>query len=351
MKTIITFITCLSIPMIVFSQQLKFEKKLQNSFNSNVNTVLHINNSYGNITFHNWEKKEISVDITITLFTENEAEAQKYIENADVVLMQDSDKIQYTTTIKYENLDKSFKKSKSKFQVDYVINHPVYLQINIENSYGNINIDEISGNSNINLNYGKFTAKNLAFYDAKPVSNININYSKAEIEKCTWSKIEADYSTLIIKKNTASEIKSAYSHVWINNSYGIYATSFYDDYKIKNCKKITLDANYTSTIIDTIEIDAKFNLNYGSFNIKRVSPEFESITINSNYTNVKTLIPDNACYTIDANLNYGKIDYSPKANVDKRMKNSQTSVTGAIGCSQPQSKVSIKGNYCDISLY
>ena len=338
--------------LVKYIDLFKFVNKYKNKIPiGNINTNLLINNSYGNITFNNWEKKEISIDVIITLYTDNEAESQKYLENADVILTQDSGNISYTTAIKYDNLDNSFKKSNSKFQVNYVINHPVYLKVNISNSYGDISFNEISGKSNINLNYGKLKAKNFAFDDSKPVSEVNLNYAKAEIEKCTWSKMNVEYSTLIINKNTAIELNSSYSHVWINNSYGIFAKSIYDDYKMKNCKKSDLNASYTATNIDTIEINANLNLNYGSFNTKTIYPAFENLTINSNYTKVKAIISDNACYQIDATLNYGQIEFSPKANIERRVKNSQTTVKGNIGCTQPQSTVTIKGNYCDINLF
>ncbi len=351
MKTIITIITLLSISIATYSQQQKFEKKLHNDFSSDINTVLSIKNVYGNITYHNWEKKDISVDITITLYTDNEANSQKYMENANVILKEDSGNISFKTTIKFENLDKSFKKGKSRFQVDYVINHPVYLKVNTVNSYGDISFNELNGNANITLNYGKLNAKNFAFNDSKPLSVLNLNYAKAEIEKCTWSQLYVAYSTLNIDNNTASEINSSYSHVWINKSYGIYATSIYDDYKIIKCKKMSLNSNYSTTIIDTLDIEADLNLNYGSLNIKNLNQNFENITINSNYNNVKANIPENACYILDASVNYGDIKYSPKANVEKRIKNSQVTVKGNIGCDQPHSKVKVKGNYCTINLF
>jgi len=351
MKNLFILFTVINITFFSYSQQVKYEKKLHNDFGSTVNTILQINNHNGNIIFNNWEKKEISVDVIITLWTKYDDNAQKYLDAADVILQQDSEKIAYKTVINYENLDKFFKKLEGKFQIDYIIYHPVYLNVDLKNSYGNITFNELSGKANINLNYGHLTAVNLAFNDSKPVSKIKLNYAKAKIGKCTWSEWKIDYSTLSIKTNTASVIKSHYSHVLINNSYGIFAASMYDDYKINNCKKLTLDAKYSDINIDTLQTDANINLNYGDFGIQRVESDFKNIQIVSNYTDVKAIIPDDACYQLDATVSYCEIKYSPKSNVNRHVSNSETKINGTIGCKQVRAKVYIESNYGDVKLF
>lgn len=335
-----------------FAQDTKYEKSLHNSFNSDASTIFEINNIYGNIKANNWEKNEISVDIIITVWTRSEEKAQQYMNAFDVKILNDSNKISFSSIIDDEKLDKSFKSGKSKYNIDYVINHPVYLKMNINNKYGNITFNELYGKVNINLKYGILNASNLSFDDSQPASKINIDYGKARIDKISWCEFNLKYSTLEIEKSTASLINSKYSNVFITEIFSLIATSQYDVYKITNCSRMNLGSKYSNISSDKIVYDLQLNLNYGSCNIKQISNEFENVSINSNYTDVVASIADGSCYQISAIVDYGKLKYSPKANIDRHISAIGTSINGFIGCNgNAKSKVSVDSKYGDVKLF
>ena len=341
-----------SINSIAQDKQLKFEKTLNHSFPSNLNTLLEINNLYGNITLNNWEKNEISVNVIISVWTDSEEKAQEYIQAFDVKIINDTTKISFTSIIDNNKLDKSFKKGKSSYQINYVINHPVYLKVNLNNTYGDISINEISGKTNIKLIHGKFNATNLAFDDTKPVSKIQIEYGKATIGKCTWGEFVLNYSTIDMQKSTAVIVKSKYSNVNINEAYVLISTSQYDNYKILQCNRMTISSNYTQIESNLISKELILNLSYGGCDIKQIAADFDNVNITSKYTNITAPIADGSCYKINVNVDYGSIKFSPKANVDKHKSAIGTSVNGFIGCKgNASAKVSVDSKYGDIKLY
>jgi hypothetical protein len=334
------------------NEQAKFEKSLHNSFSTNVNTMLEINNQYGNITFNNWEKNEVSVDIIISVWTNTEEKAQEYLQALDVKISNDSSKINFTSLIDNEKLDKSFQKGKSSFQINYIVNHPVYQKVNINNKYGDISINELCGKTNINLYHGKLNVTNFAFDDSKPVSKIQVDYGKATIGKCSWGDFELNYSTLEIKKSTAIIVKSKYSNVNIDEIMVLIANGKYDNYNIKQCNRMTMSGNYNQINSDLINKELSLDITYGSCTIKQVAADFENIDITSKYTNISAPIADGSCYQINVKAEYGSVKISPKANIDKHINSTGTSISGFIGCKGNASiKVNIDSKYGDIKLY
>jgi hypothetical protein len=334
------------------NEQAKFEKSLHNSFSTNVNTLLEINNQYGNITLHNWEKNEISVDIVISVWTNTEEKAQEYLQALDVKIFSDSSKISFTSNIDNDKLDNSFQKGKSSFQINYIINHPVYQKVNLINKNGDISINELSGKTNIDLKHGKLNVTNLAFDDTKPVSKIQVDYGKATIGKCTWGEFDLNYSTLEINKSTAVIVKSKYSNVNIDEIMVLIANTKYDNYNIKQCNRMTISGDYTQINSDLISKELNLNVTYGSCTIKQIAADFENLDIKSKYTDVTAPIADGSCYQIDLTVDYGSAKVSPKANIDKHISSIGTTISGFIGCKGNTSvKVTVDSKYGDVKLY
>ena len=348
----INFLLISLISFQIFGQEAKYEKSLHNAFTSNPGTVLDIKNIYGNLTFKNWEKNEISVDITISVWTKSEDKAQMYMDAFDVKVINDSNGLSFISIIDDSKLDKSFKNGKSKYNIDYVINHPVYLKMNIQNKYGNVALEETTGKLNINMKYGVLTANNLSFDDTKPVSSINIDYGKATIEKVSWCEFNLNYSTLDIKKSTASLVTSKYSNIYITDIFSLIAKSQYDVFKITKCNRMNIESKYSNLNSEKVINDLQLDLTYGSCNIKQVSSEFENINITGKYTDITVPIADGSCYQISAIVDYGSLKYSPKANIDRHISSIGTSINGFIGCSgNANAKVSVDCKYGDVRLF
>lgn len=334
------------------NDQVKYEKTMHSSYPTEVNSLLEIHNQYGNITLENWNKNEVSIDITISIWTKDEEKAQEYLNAFDVNTTSDSLKISLSSIINQEILDKTFNKSKGKFQIDYVIHHPVYLKLNLDNVYGDISMQETTGKTYIYLSYGKLKATNFAFDDTKPLSKINIKYGKATIDKCSYCECDLSYSTLEIQKNTAVLINSNYSKVNINETYSLISTSLYDDYKIAQCNKLNITGSYSTISSDIIKNSLTLNINYGGCEIKQIDSDFSEINIESKYADINAPITDGSCYEINMKVNYGTAKCSPKANIDKHISSNSTNISGFIGCKgNASSKVIVNSTYGDIKLY
>ena len=326
---------------------------MHNSYPTELNTIFEVHNQYGNLTLDNWNKNEVSIDITISIWTSNEEKAQEYLDAFDVKVTGDSSKISFSSVIDQDKLDKSlFNKFKGKFRIDYIVHHPVYLKLNLDNSYGDITMQETTGKSYIYLSYGKLKAANLAFDDTKPLSKINVNYGKATIDKCSYCECDLSYSTLEIQKNTALLLTSNYSKIRINETYSLVAKAMYDDYKITQCNKMNINGSYSTISSDTLKNELVLVLNYGNCNIKQISAGFSKVDADCKYADFTGHIEDGYCYQVDLIVFHGEIRCSPKANIDEHYGSSYASIEGYIGCKgNTSSKVTAKSTYCNFNIF
>ena len=86
---------------------------------------------------------------------------------------------------------------------------PISGKVNLNNDYGNINLDKLKGKAEINCDYGKITTKELM-----AEGNVfNFDYTKGSyFEYIKSGKINADYSDFTISKTKNIDINADYTN-------------------------------------------------------------------------------------------------------------------------------------------
>jgi hypothetical protein len=140
---------------------------------------LSIENSFGNVVVTTWDKNEIQVDIEIGVHAATEEKAQHMLDQIKVTDNQGGQVISFKTDI--GNMgngkgNKNYDGNERRFYVDYKIFMPSRNPLNIENSFGKINIPDFSGTTSLTSKFGELTTGKLA--GAKLV---HVEFGKADI--------------------------------------------------------------------------------------------------------------------------------------------------------------------------
>jgi len=123
-------------------------------------------------------------------------------------MSQSGDEIIAKTTFE-DKLGKS-RTGNHKLEINYTVNMPKDIKLNLSNKYGPVFITELTGHAVINVNYGKLVAGKLLRGNEKPLSEVNLGYSNAEIEEVSWLKSNIKYSTLQIEKSCCFQFRYKY---------------------------------------------------------------------------------------------------------------------------------------------
>jgi len=352
MKNLKLFLTIIFIGLTVkypfagLSDKDGIKKSYHQDYSCSKSSKLVIENKYGEVNILNWDKDAVSIDVTIIVETTKPEKAQKVFSKISIDFSKEDDVLKAITTI-----DGEF--SKIYFSINYKVNMPVWLQIDIINKFGNVIIDEAHGLVNLNVEYGNLDANKLLNDESKPMSNIILSYSKGELEQCGWIKLTLKYSELNINKAKAVILISRYSQFEATTANSLVCVSKYDTYELGTVSNFVFIGEFTNGEVDKVIKTIDLDLKYGSMEIKEVLPDFDSIKIKDKFGNAEIGISETASYKLNANLKYCEFEL-PETVIKKLSvikEGGKKSVSGFVGKNKAtDSTVDIESEYGNIEL-
>jgi hypothetical protein len=218
------------------------ERNISKTYPASGNT-LNIDNQFGKVKVVTWDKNEIKVDIHIEASSTNKEMADKTFERMDVTDKQEGKNIYFKTT---HNKNKDNEKlgcnnCSNTMSVDYTVQIPSNNALNIENSFGGIEIPDYTGPVSLVSKYGHLTAGKLSKpeqltvefgkADVKSIGNVDLTFKystinignlsgncKLKLEFCSYSVINLDNSL------TGLTVNDSYSSVHLDPAPNLSAT-------------------------------------------------------------------------------------------------------------------------------
>ena len=332
----------------------EISKKLHKEYSVDQNSVLFIQNKFGHVDINNWDKNQVTIDVTITVDHHNEEKAKELLDYINVAFNQSGNKIEAITEIddKFSKWNTfSFGDDNKEFSIDYKVNMPKNIQLELENKYGNVFINEIEGYSKISVKYGNLKINKVLRENVKPLSEIYLAYSNGEIDECKWLSLTLKYSKLEIEECKALIAVTKYSKLYVDQGSSIVCESKYDEYRIGKLTNFVTTAAYTDFDFDEISKKLEFDNRYGNLKIDYMPKDFESVDITNEYGSIKIGIDLNASYNLKGNAKYANIDYPDESRVSRIKESTSLSVEGLVGKdSNTKSKVKIETRYGSVDL-
>ena len=346
MKSKFKIITAIIVITIFSSGITAIAEELTNEFHqawlaSSANK-LEISNKFGEIKVNYQGGDSITIDVKVTVEAPNEKKANELLELIEVKFGKSGSTVKAVTEI-----DNDFK-SKQQFSIDYTVNIPSDKELAITNKYGNTILDELNASGDFHISYGNFSANQLNAPENGHME-IYLAYGKANLESCSKANVEVNYSTIDFGGVNVLQILSKYSVLNIEEVDVITADSKYDTFNFEEVESLSATSKYSHFKIEELKTNLKIEAGYGGVKIDEVGADFESISIENSYGQIKLGL-DERNYTIDASCKYCGIKY-PADNFsgDRIKENNSSKINGKVG-SGGKGKVYISSNYGEINL-
>lgn len=336
-----------------FAGSEEFSKSLHKEYNADANTLLLIQNKFGDVDINNWDKNQVTIDVTITVDHHNEEKAKELIDYINVKFNQTGNTIEAITEIddKFSRNSFSFGDNGKEFSIDYKIYAPKDIKLDLSNRYGSVFINEIAGHTKIAVKYGNLKINKLTRDNKKPLNEIYLGYSNGKIDECAWVNLTLKYSKLEVEKSKAIIAVTKYSKLFVDNASSIVCESKYDEYRIGKIVNFVTESAYTDFDFDEISKKLEFDNRYGSLKVGYVPKDFEKIEIENEYGNVDIRIDVNASYNIDGTAKYAGIDYPEQSRVNRIKESTSLSIEGLIGTDKnTKSSVKVRTRYGNVDL-
>ncbi len=336
------------------AQNNELTKEYHEEYGVTENTKLILDNKFGNVDIKDWDQEKINIDILVTVEHSNKTTAEKLLEYINVEFDQSGDEITVKTVFDDRFNRESWSRGKNgkRFSIDYTVNLPKDLNLNLSNKYGDTFINELTGEALINVKYGNLKANKIIRGKVDPLSKVILKYGKGFIEEADWLKLEVKYCHKFeLNKATALVVMSGYSKVYIDKASSIVVDSKYDNFTIGEINNFVAESGYTDYTFD--QVNKKFSLisKYANCGVKTIPSTFEEIEIDSKYGNVKLGIDPGASYQLKGEAGYGKITFPSTGKVSRISSSHSMTVDGVVGTdSSPKATVRILTKYGSVYL-
>lgn len=342
-KSVALLLALLMIAMVAGAEDLK--KTFTENYNVNADAQVYVSNEYGNVIIETWDKSQVSVDITITVDGKSKEDAAKIFEKVDVSITGSASSVKATA-----KLNGKLNCKKCNFSIDCKIMMPATNMLELKNSFGNINVGNLLGSTDIKLSYGNMTLGKLESKENK----VDLKYGDADIAYMKSADLDMAYGSLEIGEAGYLDLYARFAGIEMGKVSELLLDAQYESTEIGSVDILRGKTSFHSLEIDELFDRLDITGSYGEIEVTRVSKGFTLIDVYNEFGAIKLGISSSASYSLDASSSFGGIDYpESKAEVTSvKDEDFKSSVQAFIGDDKSsQAKVIVKSKNAEIDIY
>jgi hypothetical protein len=322
----------------------EYSRVIRKEYPVNPDAQLVISNQYGKVHCNNWDKPVIAFEIVLRTEASSEQAAQKILDHITIAMSGSPTLVDVRTTI-----DKSGFSGHSNVNVDFTVNMPASVNLDLTNKFGDIYINELNGKGKISLSYGNMEINKLDNSD----NLLDIKFSKADIKSIKGAVALLKYSELEIEYAGSLRLDSKFSNVTANKIISLNASLEGGDMNLENSGAVESKSKFSDIEITRIEKNLTLDIQYGNCDVREMPADFSSITINNKYADVSVGLPEGVSYILEADLKFCDLDFpEDEANFSQKITgNTSKSYKAVVGKeAKPSGKVTVKSEFGNVSL-
>lgn len=302
----------------------KKTKTIDKTFDAASDYKLILDGSFSDYTITTWNESNISFHVEISTFSNKESKAEEMLENINVKFNS------YGKTIKAETIIKKRRFDNTSLDIDYQIMIPEDIFLEINNSYGDVDIDRLNRYLNVDLNFGSFSIDSLF---AK--GYIDISYGNAQIKYGNELHCYIDFGDIRINQGKYVNVEMDYSNGKLGDIEGLNVDCEFSEIEIENVLRI---------------LDLK--LSYGEADINKVNKDFSYINIQSSFSDIYLNLDGLQDYSYDISTSFADIDADfLKGSARKYIKeDNEVSIIGDFNDSHKSHNIKIRSTYGDVEI-
>jgi len=331
-------------PFLVFAQVTK-SKEVKKHYNVSATGNLAIDGKYGNVHVETWDKNEVDLVVSIEVTKRSDSKAQQYLDKITIDIDDASTNNLSFKTMISGNLDNS---GNDRLKIEYRVKVPKTLNMDLENSYGNLYLQDASGNIDINVSYGNFKIGELS----GPV-DIKLSYGNGEVEKVNNGDIVVRYSNLEVEDAGNVDVSNSYSNVDFGVSKDVDLVNKYGNLTWQSINNLDGYSKYGNVKIAKLHESLTFDVMYGGgIKVAWISKDFRNIDVESSYATVALKFQRGMSAELDAEMKYCNLkNYDIEFDhsfIDES--GSMKYYRGKLGKGAFSSKIKISSDYGTVKL-
>lgn len=316
-------------------------KVLRKVYPAGPSTKMNIRNSFGDISCKLWDKDTISVEVTISVASRSEQEAEKIFSRIEISFSGSEGQIDIITKIA-EHLQ-----SNDHFSIDYLVWMPPSVMLDLANKFGDVMVDELQAKSVIRVEYGKALLGKLTHGDNLleiSFGTVSISSAKGAVVSLRFSKMRAEYAGSL-------KINSKYSDIHAGEVIVFDGVFEGGTVNVKRTSVVSVTSRYSSFKLEQVSQKIDLNTELGNFEVTEILSGFSSLVVDCSHGNVTCPLPEGLSYSLEAESHFGSLRF-PRERAEFSLfseSGQETLYKGTIG-SNPTATVRIRNEFGSIRL-
>jgi hypothetical protein len=301
---LLTLVFISLIPSRLLDGQAFSEKKIsRETWFVTKETILEVDNKYGTIHITSWNKDSVEIRAEVEAFSSDLDRLRKLIRGVDINITGTNYLVKANTnfTQNISMLFESFKGLTSKIipfesrlQINYYINAPEYIDMRITNKYGDVYMENNTGNLTLNLSNGDFKANML-----NAAHSLELIFCDATVNKLVNGRLNTSFSEVEIDESNDLSITSVSSKFNLEKAGTINAESRRDKFYIGTVSALRGNSYFSDFRIEEVQKEVNMVTKYGDLDADLIGKGIEMVNLSSGYTDIRLTFDKSVSYNLD----------------------------------------------------
>ena len=339
MKTINKTIAALGIAFFAFAINVQAQSLLSKQTEVKPYATLDIEHQFGNIECTNWNQNVVSVEV---LFEGDPEDFEKVKRNVEVIHSKTGNTIRVETDVNADNiLDES--------RIDIIVKMPVEIHLIIENQFGSIFIEHVSGDTEIESKFGNLVCEMLE----GERNEIDSKFGNATIEHIKSGEINSSNGNLEITKGGRLIVESKFGNAHIGEVESLSAESKNGQFTLGEAVDLDFEGAFGSFEAGKVSGSLSIENGYGSSIIHKLEPSVKHVSAESKFGSLKMGVDKNSAFNVECEVKMGSFYYPEEISEMTISESSMLSKSyeGRIGKGNNAGTMTLENKNGDIIIY
>ncbi|MCF8308322.1 MAG: DUF4097 family beta strand repeat-containing protein [Bacteroidales bacterium] len=336
-KAVLTVIVFLLAFITVKSQEEQiFEKEIKVS----EGTTVSIDHKFGNIECTTWDKDLVSVRVEVSgdFDDRNGIKDKIHIE-----FEASSNKIHLETDFNSNNYNQK------SLQIDYILSLPAYLNLKLENKFGSIYLETVTGTAEIENKFGNVKIGTLAGQK----NTIEMKFGSIELDDFQGGTIDVQNGDTDIRTAGELNLKAKFGEVELRKVKHANIEVKNGSLTIDKVENLQYEGAFGGVSIGKVTGDLVLDNSHGNSKINQIAKNSGNITIDNKFGKVKLGINNGSSYKLHCEIKMGTF-YYPEDLVsftDTETSMTNKEYTGTLGKGNDDNSMEIESKNGDVVIF
>lgn len=313
-------------------------KEYSENYDVSKGVTLSTDTKYSDVELITWDKSNVDILAVVEVDASSQNRAEEALRKVDIQIGKSGN----TITVETE-MENGWSRN-VRISIKITIKAPAWVNLDLENSYGDLFIQEASGLVQVDLKYGNLKAGTLSRGDQKPFSNIDLAYSDGVIDVAGWLEVDVAYTDLEVNLSKMLFVDSKYSKLLGEKAGGIVTDGMYDKYYFDEVDSFVAELKYSGLKFGRLNKVLSLNSAYTNAKIGTLGNGFVKVDANLSYGNITMGLEQGASFKFEGEAKYGSVNISTGDRLSKTKENNYVRVWGNVG-SNPKSSIYVITKY------